>query len=265
MSDKKSSPRLEDVDLSQAIDSEDQYQQKLTRLQRRISDLAIACFHNKHRVIILYEGWDAAGKGGNIRRLVEKLDPRSSQVHPIGAPTPAEAAEHYLQRFWRRLPPKGHIAIFDRSWYGRVLVERIEGFATKSEWRRGYNEIKAFEKTLTDDGFVIIKLFLHVSPEEQLRRYDARLTDPRKNWKLTEEDLRNRRKADEYLDAYNDVFRKTHTENAPWALVAGDHKWFARIKALETVVDRLEANINTEIPKLSKEEIAEARKLLGIV
>ena len=264
MSHRAGPPRLEDVDLSRALKSERQYQSRLRKLQQRLSDLAIACYHNRHQVAIVLEGWDAGGKGGCIRRMVEKLDPRSYRVHPIAEPTPSEAREHYLQRFWRLLPARGHIAIFDRSWYGRVLVERVEGFATEAEWQRAYGEINQLEKTLVDDGVVVIKLFLHISQEEQLKRYNARLGDPRKNWKLTADDLRNRQKADDYLTAYNDMLGKTHTEAAPWHLIAGEHKWFARVQGLETVVECLEKTIDTRIPRLSEEEIREARILLGI-
>lgn len=264
MSKNASAPKLADIDLSQSMDSEERYEEELKRLQNRVAELAIACYHNKNQVVILFEGWDAGGKGGAIRRMVERLDPRSYRVHPIGKPDEREAAEHYLQRFWRLLPPRGNIAIFDRSWYGRVLVERLEGFASKKEWKRAYREINTFEKMLTDDGVVVIKLFLHISQEEQLKRYASRLNDPKKNWKLTPEDLRNRQRANDYLEAYDDMFAKTHTENAPWHAIAGDHKWFARIHCLETVVDSIERKLNTEIPRLTKDEIAEARKLLGI-
>lgn len=257
-------PRLEDIDLTQAIDSESDYEAQLKKLQSKLVDLAIACFHNKERVVIVLEGWDAAGKGGSIRRIVEKLDPRSCRVHPIGKPDPIEIDEHYLQRFWRRLPQKGQIAIFDRSWYGRVLVERLEGFAEDDEWQRAYDEINDFEKVLTNDGVVVIKLFMHISQQEQLKRYNARLKDPRKNWKMTPEDLRNREKADGYAEAYNDMFSKTHTKHAPWHPIAAEHKWFARVSCLDAVVTGLEQRINTKIPRLSDKEIAEARKLLGI-
>ena len=258
------STRLEDIDLTRALKSERQYRNRLKKLQCRLSDLAIACYHNRHQVVILLEGWDAAGKGGCIRRMVEKLDPRSCHVYPIGAPSSPEADEHYLQRFWRRLPARGHIAIFDRSWYGRVLVERVEGLAADSAWQRAYDEINRLEKMLSDDGMIVIKLFLHISQEEQLKRYDARLNDPRKNWKLTTEDLRNRQKADQYLAAYNDMLARTHTAGSPWHVIAGEHKWYGRVTALETVVSRLENHIDTRIPRLSPEEIREARLLLGV-
>jgi len=264
MTGKDQSPRLADVDLSHAIESQDLYESRLGKLQSKLSDQSVACYHNKERVIVLLEGWDAAGKGGSIRRMVQKLDPRSCHVYPIAKPNPIEANQHYLQRFWARLPEKGQIAIFDRSWYGRVLVERLEGFAKRKEWQRAYREINQFEKMLREDGIVIIKLFLHISQKEQLKRYQARLDDPRKNWKLTPEDLRNREKAEEYQQAYDDMFEETHTKVAPWHLVSGEHKWFARIRCLEVVTDTLDKHINTDIPKLTAEEVNEAQKLLGI-
>lgn len=255
---------LQSIDLSQSLPSKADYEEQLSDLQKRLALLAIAGYHNRERIIVLLEGWDAAGKGGCIRRLTEKLDPRSFSVFPIAAPDAVEARGHYLQRFWRRLPRTGHMAIFDRSWYGRVLVERIEGFADKAEWQRAYDEINAFEKMLTDDGYVLVKLFLHVSQEEQLRRYAARLRDPRKNWKLTEEDLRNRERAGDYLQAYNEMIDRTSSERAPWTLIAGEHKWFARVQCLKMVVTTLEHSINTRIPQYSDKEVREARRQLGL-
>lgn len=256
--------RLDDIDLRQHWDSEDDYEKQLKKLQTRMADLQTACYHNQERVIIVLEGWDASGKGGAIRRLREKLDPRSYRVYPIGAPDHDEQKEHYLQRFWNKLPPKGHIAIFDRSWYGRVLVERIEGFADKDAWQRGYGEINDFEKMLADDGVVVIKLLLHISQEEQLKRYAERLENPKKHWKLTPDDLRNRERAKDYQEAYEDMLEKTHKEHAPWYTIAAEYKWFARTAVLKTVCERLEKCIDTRIPAYSSEEIAETRRLLGL-
>ncbi|MCK9468825.1 MAG: polyphosphate kinase [Porticoccaceae bacterium] len=257
-------PLIKELDLNVKIDSADVYQKQLKDLQDRFTKQQNATFHNSERVVILLEGWDAAGKGGAIRRMVEKLDPRSFRVHPIGKPNDLEARQHYLQRFWERLPPRGHIAIFDRSWYGRVLVERVEAFAKKDEWRRAYAEINDFEKQLSDDGVVIIKLLLHISQEEQLERFAERLDNPYKHWKLTDEDLRNREKASEYLAAYQDMLDSTHTEWAPWTLVAGEYKWHARLAVLETVVSTLEKRIKGEIPHFSAKEIRAVRKKLGL-
>jgi len=254
--------RLKDIDLSKKLKDKDEYETSLNKLQNRIRDLQNACFHNGQRIVILFEGWDASGKGGAIRRLTEKLDPRSCRVYPVGKPDDREHKEHYLQRFWRRIPPRGHIAIFDRSWYGRVLVERIEGFATADEWQRAYDEINRFETTLSDDGIVIIKLFLHISQEEQLKRYMERLDNPKKHWKFTEDDLRNRSRAEDYKSAYEDMINKTNRKNAPWLPIPGEHKWFARVNVLENVCNLLEGAIDTRIPKYSKDEIEQTKALL---
>ena len=174
--------------------------------------------------------------------MTESLDPRGYEVHAIGAPTPAEKSAHYLRRFWLRLPARGRISIFDRTWYGRVLVERVEKFAKKEEWQRAYHEINEFEKTLTDDGLVLVKFWIHISKKEQLDRFKKREKDPWKNWKLTDEDWRNREKWDAYIEALEEMFEKTDTDYAPWTIVEGNWKWFARIKALKTVVNRIEVN-----------------------
>jgi len=256
--------RLADVDLSARLDSEDQYQERLKQLQKKISDLQNACYHNGHRVVIVLEGWDASGKGGAIRRLTERLDPRSYRVHPIGKPDGRETQEHYLQRFWRRLPANGLIAIFDRSWYGRVLVERVEGFASKAAWRRAYDEIRGFEQLLTNDGMVLIKLMMHISQDEQLRRYSERLNNPKKHWKLTDDDLRNRSQANAYAEAYEDMLNMTHTGDAPWNVIAAEYKWFARTAVIDTVCAAIEKSIDTRIPQFSAMEILETKKRLGI-
>ena len=190
--------KLGTIDLCLRLEDENQYHQRLKAAQKNLAHLQKACYHNGHPVIILLEGWDASGKGGAIRRMTEKLDPRSCKVHPIAAPSPDEINEHYLQRFWRKIPPRGHIAIFDRSWYGRVLVERIEELVSREKWLRAYDEINNFEQLLTDDGFIVVKFFLHISQDEQRRRYLERLGNPEKHWKLTDEDLRNRLKAEDY-------------------------------------------------------------------
>jgi polyphosphate kinase 2 (PPK2 family) len=190
-------------------------------------------------VAMVFEGWDAAGKGGAIKRATEKLDPRGYVVYSIAAPQGEDAARHYLYRFWRRLPEAGQIAIFDRSWYGRVMVERIEGFCTEDSWKRAYREINQFERQLVDFGTILFKFWMQVSKDEQLRRFEARSTDRLRSWKLTDEDWRNREKWDRYEEAVNDMLLKTSTVTAPWTIVEGNNKWYARVKVLKTLVEKL--------------------------
>jgi len=215
------------------------YQERLTRTQH-------AYLFNGDRAVIVFEGVDAAGKGGTIRRIAWALDPRSLHVWPIGSPNEIERRQHYLQRFWQRLPEKGQFAVFDRSWYGRVLVERVEGFASPADWQRAYGEINEFERQLTDSGFRIVKLFLHVSKEEQLRRFEARLKDPLKRWKLSYEDFRNREKWDDYITAIEDMFERTDTEAAPWHIIPSDDKAAARVEALRIIVENLAVGLDIE-------------------
>lgn len=216
--------------------------------QKRILAVQQARLRVGARAVIVFEGWDAAGKGGAIRRLTARLDPRGCKVWPIGAPTRDEQGRHYLWRFWRRLPEVGGIAIFDRSWYGRVLVERVEGLADKAAWRRAYDEINEFERLLCDDGVTMVKLFMHVSPEEQLRRFRERLENPVKRWKLTADDFRNRSRHKDYLAACHDMFDRTSTAAAPWRAVAGDDKWTARVTAMEYAIERLAEGLSLESP-----------------
>jgi len=240
---------LEQVDLNQTLDDKKKYEKKLRKLQLQLVLLQRRLIEKRRAVLIVYEGWDAAGKGGNIRRVTEQLDPRGIEVHPIGAPTPAEKAHHYLRRFWLRLPTRGRIAIFDRSHYGRVLVERVEGFAKPEEWRRAYDEIKEFERQLTDDGMIIIKFWLHISKDEQLQRFEARRSNPYKRWKITDEDWRNRAQWDEYYDAVEEMLKKTSTENAPWSVVPANSKHFARIYTLKTICQTIEKAVGApELP-----------------
>lgn len=230
---------LDRLDLTKSL-GRDEYKKRLKRLQRTLYELEHECYRAGVPVIIVFEGWDAAGKGGVIKRLTRGLDPRGYEVVPVGPPTAEEKAHHYLWRFWRRLPKTGHITIFDRSWYGRVLVERVEGFCREQEWRRAYREINEFEKQLTDFGTVLLKFWLHIDQEEQLRRFQARQADPTKQWKITEEDWRNRSKWRQYELAVVQMLEKTSTTYAPWTILEANCKLFARIKALETVVARLE-------------------------
>jgi len=231
---------LEDLDLSLDVGRKEfekelaGYQVELVGLQRKIVDQG-------RRVIIGFEGWDAAGKGGAIKRLILYMDPRGYEVHPIGPPTDMELKHHYLRRFWQRLPARGKLTIFDRTWYGRVLVERVEGFASKAEWKRAYDEINDFERVLVDDGYLLLKFFLHISSKEQLRRFKARQADPLKQWKITEDDWRNRKKRPQYLKAVEDMLARTHTETAPWTLVEADSKRYARLKVVRTVIGALRA------------------------
>ncbi len=227
---------LETIDLTLSLDRET-YVRELTRYQIQLRELGYQVYVQKRPVVIVYEGWDAAGKGGNIKRVTEKLDPRGYVVHPIAAPAGEDKTHHYLYRFWRRLPERGQIAIFDRSWYGRVMVERVEGFCTEEEWKRAYREINAFERQLVDYGAILSKFWIHISKEEQLRRFEDRQGTPYKSWKLTDEDWRNREKWDRYEAAVNEMLLKTSTITAPWTIVEGNDKWWARVKTLRTLVE----------------------------
>jgi polyphosphate kinase 2 (PPK2 family) len=232
--------RLRDIDLSQEMPDKDTYEKELSRLQLRLLRLQQQHYHGKRRAIIVFEGWDASGKGGAIRRLTEKLDPRGLRVWPIGAPRPDEQDRHYLYRFWQKLPEPRTWAIFDRSWYGRVLVERVEKLCKPSEWKRAYDEINEFETMLVDDGAAVVKVFLHISKKEQLRRFEEREKNPYKRWKITKEDWRNRKKWSKYESAIDDMFKETSSHRAPWTPIAGERKWFARTAVCRAVADALE-------------------------
>lgn len=236
--DGKKFQRLDDLE-HKSIDESD-YKQKLKEQQLKILKLQRQLSETKHSLIVLFEGPDAAGKGGAIKRLVERLDPRSVRVYSIVKPTAEEYQHHYLWRFWNRLPPYGQTVIFDRSWYGRVLVERVEGFATDAEWRRAYREINEFEKILADDNAILVKIYLHISKDEQLARFKRREADPYKHWKISDEDWRNRKKWDQHNEAAEEMFEKTSTEAAPWNVIAANYKWFARLRVAKIVADRLE-------------------------
>lgn len=230
---------LEAVDLTCSLGKQ-RYSIELAELQPQLRTLQIRLSEMGRPIVIVYEGWDAAGKGGNIKRLTDRLDPRFYTVYGISKPTEDELNHHYLWRFWTKLPSHNHMVIFDRSWYGRVLVERIESFATETEWRRAYREINEFERLLIDDGTLILKFWLHISQEEQLRRFEQRLADPGKRWKMNEEDWRNRTKWHQYEEAVEDMFRETSTAWAPWVVVEGNDKRWARIKVLQHVVQYLQ-------------------------
>jgi polyphosphate kinase 2 (PPK2 family) len=239
------------------------YDADVTALQARLERLQAAHIAHGQRSIILLEGWDAAGKGGIIKRMTAELDPRYYDVWPIGAPTAEEKARHFLWRFWTRLPGTREIGIFDRSWYGRVLVERVEGFATEAEWRKGYDEINEFEAQLTGNGTHLVKLFVHVTQGEQDKRLAERLDDPWKRWKTGPDDYRNREKRSDYLAALHDMFAQTDTRWAPWAVIDGNNKKAARIAALTRVIEVLEAKVPMTEPALDPAFAAMANKALG--
>lgn len=239
------------------------YGDMLEALQERLARILVAHIVHGKRSIILCEGWDAAGKGGAIQRLTAKMDPRAFQVWPIGAPTSDEKSRHFLWRFWNKLPRAGEIAIFDRSWYGRVLVERVEGFASDAEWRRGYDEINEFEAQQSFDGTQIVKLFFHVTQEEQDERLKARLAHPWKRWKVNAEDFRNRARRADYVEAIEDMFEHTNTRWAPWHVIDGNNKKAARIAALTAIADTLEAAVSMTPPTLAPDVEALARKIFG--
>jgi polyphosphate kinase 2 (PPK2 family) len=241
------------------------YDLRLAELQRRLERAQHTYLFTGDRAVIVFEGMDAAGKGGTIRRIAWALDPRSLKVWPIGAPDPIEQKQHYLQRFWIRMPSKGQLAIFDRSWYGRVLVERVEGFAKPEAWKRAYGEINGFERQLADEGIRVVKVFLSVSKDEQLRRFEERLRDPLKRWKLSYEDFRNRDKWDGYVEAIEDMFDKTSTRHAPWHAVQSDHKPAARLAAIDIIVDALHKGIKWSEPTIDPKVLKVARQEFGDV
>ena len=232
---------------------EGDYEATLDALQERISRLLVSLHVHRRRAIIVVEGWDASGKGGAIQRLTAECDPRSYKVWPIAAPNDEEKGHHYLWRFWRRLPGAGEAAIFDRSWYGRVFVERVEGFASAAEWGRAYDEINEFESQLAADGTTIVKLFFHITEETQDKRLRARLDHEWKRWKVTAEDLRNRGRRKDYLAAIRDMLDQTDTRWAPWTVIDGNDKKSARIAALQRIAEALEAAVPAEPPPVRPE------------
>jgi polyphosphate kinase 2 (PPK2 family) len=236
---------LDTIDLSKQLTREE-YVPNLIRYQLQLRELAYQLYVQQRTLILVYEGWDAGGKGGNIKRVTERLDPRGYEVFSIAAPKGDDATHHYLWRFWRRLrpPDEKQILIFDRSWYGRVMVERIEGFCTEDEWKRAYREINEFERQLADFGMIVVKFWIQISPGEQLRRFQERERTAYKQWKLTDEDWRNREKWDAYEEAVNDMLLRTSTATAPWTIVEGNDKWYARVMALGTLVDVLSKELN---------------------
>ena len=231
--------KLSEVDLSPAL-TDEEYKTELKKLQKKLGKLHNVIYRKKIPVILCYEGWDAAGKGGNIRRIAKPLDPRGFDVMPIASPEPHELNRQYLWRFWTRLPRSGHICIFDRTWYGRVMVERLEGFCAENDWKRAYNEINEFERQLTEWGAVVLKFWIHIDQETQLARFNDRQNTPEKQWKLTDEDWRNREKWPLYEAAVDEMLAKTSTKNAPWFIIESNDKKYARIRTLQIVIDALE-------------------------
>ncbi|OXS78628.1 polyphosphate kinase 2 family protein [Domibacillus enclensis] len=232
--------RLEKLKQDKEITDKKVYRAELEKYQRRLLALQQMLFQEKIGLIVVFEGMDAAGKGGAIKRMNEQLDPRGVLVHPISAPAPHELRYHYMQRFWRKLPQHGQIAIFDRSWYGRVLVERIEGYASEPEWKRAYDEINAFEKSLTDERYIMVKFWVQISKDEQLKRFEERQLDPVKRWKITDEDWRNRKKWAMYVEAAEEMLLKTDDPHAPWHVIEGNDKKYARVDILKKAVAHIE-------------------------
>jgi len=256
-------PSLDKIDMIDSPLDDKDYEQQLKKLQNQLLDLQVHHLRTGARAIIGLDGWDAAGKGGMIQRLVFGLEPRSVQVWRIGAPTPEEQGKHFLWRFWERVPAPRNWAVFDRTWYGRVLVERIEGFCTKAEWQRAYREINEFEKTLTDSGVRFIKLLVHVSEEEQKKRMLKRLAQPHKRYKVGLEDFRNIANRKQYIEAYKDMLDKTDTDYAPWHVIASDDKRHARLAGLQIVVDTLSRGVKITPQELDPAVEKAAYKLWG--
>ena len=230
--------RLDELDQAKSLDQED-YKKQLKHYQLDLLNMQLLLREQKKSIILIMEGPDAAGKGGAIKRVVERLDPRLVRVYSVIKPTPEEYMHHYMWRFWKKLPAYGEFAIFDRSWYGRVLVERVEGFCSVAEWNRAYGEIVETERLLAEDGAILIKLYLHITKDEQLTRFKRREADPYKHWKISEEDWRNRRHWNEHNEAAEDMFEKTNSEAAPWTVIPANYKWYARVKSVKTVCDRI--------------------------
>jgi polyphosphate kinase 2 (PPK2 family) len=237
--------RLDDLDLSKSLSRKEE-ERGLDRGWERLSQLRLTLggLIGEHQLgpplCVMFEGWDASGKGGAIKRLLAQIDPRHVRVVQFAAPTPDEKRHHFLWRFFPVLPGWGGMAVFDRTWYGRVLAERVEGFATREQWLRAYDEINGFERTLADEGTILVKFWLHISDQEQLKRFKRREKDPLKVWKLTDEDWRNRGRRDEYAEAVEDMVARTDQPYAPWHLIEGDSKRYARVKVVETVIERIE-------------------------
>jgi len=256
-------PRLSDADLSKRLGKKDYFEQ-LIEHQAKLAQIQQAFLFHGLKGVIVFEGWDAAGKGGTIRRISQALDPRSFKVWPIGAPRNYYLNRHYLLRFWERLPPAGAISAFDRSWYGRVLVERIESLTPEDRWRAAYREINDFERMLVDDNTRIVKLFFHISADEQMERFTERLRNPLKRWKLTYEDFRNREKWAETETAVDEMLARTSTEIAPWHVIPANNKKYARIKAMQAVIDAFSDGVDLSPQHLDRKTLEAAGNALDV-
>jgi polyphosphate kinase 2 (PPK2 family) len=255
-------PKLDRIELLPAL-ADKPYEKALEKLQEQLLHIHLSDIRRGGRAVIAVEGWDAAGKGGFIQRMTQPLEPRSVFVWRIAAPSHEEKAQHYLWRFWRRLPAKANWAVFDRTWYGRVLVERVESFCDKDEWKRAYGEINQFEHQLVEDGVRVVKLLFHTSPEQQKKRILARLENPQKHYKVGLEDFRNVQRRKDYLAAYDDMLQRTDTRHAPWHVIASDDKQQARVEALKVVVKILGRDVDRDLPPLDPKVIEAARKMWG--
>jgi polyphosphate kinase 2 (PPK2 family) len=255
--------RLKDVDLGSSLRN-DVYLRKLDKLQKELAKIQQAYLFSGNAAVIVFEGWDAAGKGGTIRRISMALDPRSFKVWPIGAPRNYYLARHYFLRFMERLPPNGAITAFDRSWYGRVLVERVEQLTPEARWKAAYREINDFERMITDDGTRIVKLFFHISADEQLKRFHSRLHDPMKRWKLTYDDFRNRRRWDDYVAAIEEMLARPSTSYAPWSVIPAEDKKFGRIAAITEITKCLGKGVDLGPISLDEGILAEAQAHLAL-
>ena len=250
-------------DFEAGKDYDGDYDGDILKLEARLEKIQVAHIVHGKSAIIAFEGWDASGKGGAIQRLTACWDPRWYEVWPIAAPTEEEHVRHFLWRFWKRLPGAGEINVFDRTWYGRVLVERVEGFCSEKDWKRAYDEINEFEAQQKDNGVTLVKVFLHVTQATQDKRFRERLEDPWKRWKTGKDDYRNRARRADYLKAYHDMFENTDTRWAPWKVIDGNDKKAARIAALTYIADRLEAGVNMTMPEADAEVVALAKAALG--
>lgn len=238
-------PKVSEVQLDKTL-TDEEYDKKLEKYQDKLFKLQNLCYQKKIPVVICYEGWDAAGKGGNIRRVANALDPRGYEVEPIAAPDKYELARHYLYRFWTRLENDGHFTIFDRTWYGRVMVEPIENITPADRVEQAYQEINEFEKFLMEWGAVVIKFWINIDKDEQLKRFTLRQNTPEKQWKITDEDWRNREKWDVYEKYIDTMIERTSTKAAPWTIIEGNDKKYARIKALKTIIEKIEQKLEKD-------------------
>ena len=252
---------LEKIDLTKKL-SKKEYKKQLPKLQRRLYDLETAAWKTGIPSIILFEGWDAAGKGTTISTLTQRLDPRGFKLYPIRGARTYEKMHPWLWRFWLKLPNYGEMAIFDRSWYGRVLVERVEDLTPEREWRKAYRDIVDFERAIADDGYVLVKFWLHISKQEQRRRFKLLEKDPLKSWQVTEEDWEHHRNYGQYLLAVEEMLERTETEWGPWAIVEATNRWYARVKIFNTIINALEERVGP-VEELSEVPVVEPESAEG--